>query len=159
MTKMNFRESSRFHFQPILHSFPAELQNLQRKKKLFFETGFYFKRKKQPVLRWFPVFALNFTKLEHHILIWKALLFNSTSPCTQELSREVWFFAYDSSGCRNPWKFLPLSVEFEEQTGSPLNLSLTQQKNTHYPGVRLASSQAFVYSPKRLAYMAYHTKI
>ena len=32
MAKRIFCESSRFHFQPILHSFPAELQNLQRKK-------------------------------------------------------------------------------------------------------------------------------
>ena len=34
-------------WKPILHSFPRELQNLQRKKKLFFGTGFYFKRKRQ----------------------------------------------------------------------------------------------------------------
>ena len=32
MAKMKFRESSRSHFQPILHSFPRKPQTLQRKK-------------------------------------------------------------------------------------------------------------------------------
>ena len=33
-------EFSRFHFQPILHSFPAELRNLQRKKKTVLRDRF-----------------------------------------------------------------------------------------------------------------------
>ena len=44
-------------------------------KKMFLKTRFYLKRKRQPFLRWFSVFPLNFTKLEHHILLWKALFF------------------------------------------------------------------------------------
>ena len=76
MAKMNYRESSRFHFQPILILISSGTSKPSTWKKLFFETGFHFKRKKQPVLRWFSVFALNFTKLEHHILVSKAFFIN-----------------------------------------------------------------------------------
>ena len=42
----------------------------------------------------------------------------------------------------------------------PLNLSLTQQENTHSHWVRLASSQALgLFSEKTKGYMAYHRKV
>ena len=75
---MKFRESSRFHFQPILHSFPRELQNLQRKKdfssrqvSIFNGKGSLFWGDSQYLLwllpNWNPV---------HHILVWRRLLLN-----------------------------------------------------------------------------------
>ena len=72
-------------WKPILHSFPRELQNLQRKKKLFFGTSFYFKRKRQPFLRWFSLKKKKFTKLEHHILVWKAFLFLPSKKSTPRM--------------------------------------------------------------------------
>ena len=65
---MNFRGSSTFHFRNV---------RTCNEKKLFSETGFYFTRKNQPFLRLFSVFALNFAKMEHHILVWKAFTPNA----------------------------------------------------------------------------------
>ena len=70
---MKFRESSRFYFQPILLSFPRELQNLQRKKDFSAWQVSILNGKGSLFWGDSQYFALNFTKLEHHILVWKAL--------------------------------------------------------------------------------------
>ena len=66
---MKFRESSRFHFQPILHSFSRELQNQQRKKDFSSRQVSILNGKGN--LFWGD--SQYFIKLEHHVLVWKAL--------------------------------------------------------------------------------------
>ena len=68
---MNFHGSSSFSFSA---NFRWNFKTCFDEKP-FFEAGFHFTVtwKKQPILRRFSAFVLNFPKLEQHILVWKAL--------------------------------------------------------------------------------------
>lgn len=72
MAILDFRVSSTLCFRPIYTHFQHSFQACNL--KIFSETGFYFKRKKQLFLTRSSVFAVNFIKSVHHILVYQDYL-------------------------------------------------------------------------------------
>ena len=83
--KHHFKDKSKLQksstFSQFYTHFQGNFKTCNVKKKLFFGTGFYFKRKRQPFSRWLSV-KNNFTKLENHIFVWKAILFLPSKKST-----------------------------------------------------------------------------